>query len=128
MLPVAQTTMFDSSRQTIATENFILQRIYSRSLHWTVGCVVQLAYSIVQSGTAIRVTKSSRRRTARNLANCSTVVGVIHKLTVDEFVDNTCTLTTCCGEMVKLCISPQCRNYSHDLDRAHLSDTQSSQG
>ena len=28
-----------------------------------------------------------------------TVVGVIHKLTVDEFVDNTCTPTTCCGEV-----------------------------
>jgi len=29
----------------------------------------------------------------------SIVVGVIHKLTVDEFVDNTCTPTTCCGEI-----------------------------
>ena len=29
----------------------------------------------------------------------STVVGVIHKLTVDEFVDNTCTPTICCGEI-----------------------------
>jgi len=28
-----------------------------------------------------------------------TVVGVIHKLTVDEFVDNTCTLMTCCGQI-----------------------------
>ena len=30
----------------------------------------------------------------------STVVGVSHKLTVDEFVDNTCTPTTCCGEIL----------------------------
>ena len=29
----------------------------------------------------------------------STVVGVIHKLTVDEFVDHTNTPTTCCGEI-----------------------------
>ena len=29
----------------------------------------------------------------------STVVGVIHKLTVDEFVDHTVTPTTCCGEI-----------------------------
>jgi len=29
----------------------------------------------------------------------STVVGVIHMLTVDEFVDNACTLTTRCGEI-----------------------------
>jgi len=28
----------------------------------------------------------------------STVVGVIHKLTVDEFVNSTNTPTTCCGE------------------------------
>jgi len=28
-----------------------------------------------------------------------TVVGVIHKLTVDEFVDHTNTPTTCCGEI-----------------------------
>jgi len=30
----------------------------------------------------------------------STVVGVIHKLTVD--VDSTCTPTTCCGEIFKV--------------------------
>jgi len=30
----------------------------------------------------------------------SDVVGVIHKLTVDEFVDCTYTPTTCCGEIV----------------------------
>jgi len=30
----------------------------------------------------------------------STVVGVIHKLTVYDFVDNTCTSTTCCGEFL----------------------------
>jgi len=30
------------------------------------------------------------------------VVGVIHKLTVDEFVDCTNTLTTCCGEIYKV--------------------------
>ena len=30
---------------------------------------------------------------------CSNVVGVIHKLTIDEFVNNTCTLTTCCCEI-----------------------------
>jgi len=29
----------------------------------------------------------------------STVVGVIYKLTVDEFVDHTVTPTTCCGEI-----------------------------
>jgi len=29
----------------------------------------------------------------------STFLGVIHKLTVDEFVDNTCTPTICCGEI-----------------------------
>jgi len=29
----------------------------------------------------------------------STVVGVIHMLTVDEFVDYTKTPTTCCGEI-----------------------------
>jgi len=29
----------------------------------------------------------------------STVVGVIHKLTVDEFVDHINTPTTCCGEI-----------------------------
>ena len=32
----------------------------------------------------------------------STVVGVIHKLTVDEFADNTCTPTTCSGEIFKV--------------------------
>jgi len=31
---------------------------------------------------------------------CFTVVGVIHKLTVD--VDNTCTPTTCCGEIFQV--------------------------
>jgi len=29
----------------------------------------------------------------------STVVGVIHKLTIGEFVDRTNTPTTCCGEI-----------------------------
>jgi len=29
----------------------------------------------------------------------STVVGVIYKLTVDEFADHTNTPTTCCGEI-----------------------------
>ena len=29
----------------------------------------------------------------------STVVGAIHKLTVDEFVDHTNTPTTCCGDI-----------------------------
>ena len=32
----------------------------------------------------------------------STVVGVIHKLTVDEFVDCTNTPMTCCGEIFKV--------------------------
>jgi len=32
----------------------------------------------------------------------STVVGVIHKLTVDEFVDHTNTLMTCCGEIFEV--------------------------
>jgi len=40
----------------------------------------------------------------------STVVGVIHKLTADDFF-----------------LSPQCRNYSPDSDHAHLEDSQSSQ-
>ena len=30
----------------------------------------------------------------------STVVGEIHNLTVDEFVDGTNTPTTCCGEIL----------------------------
>jgi len=30
----------------------------------------------------------------------STVVGVIHKLTVNEFVDHTNTLMTCCGKVI----------------------------
>jgi len=29
----------------------------------------------------------------------STVVGIIHKLTVDEFVDRNSIPTTCCGEV-----------------------------
>ena len=33
---------------------------------------------------------------------CSTIVGVIHKLTVNEFADNTCTPTTCSGEIFKV--------------------------
>jgi len=32
----------------------------------------------------------------------STVVGVIHKLTVDEFVDNTDTPVTCYGEIFQV--------------------------
>ena len=44
------------------------------------------------------------------------VAGVIHKLTVDEFVDCTNTLMTCCGENL---LSPKCRNYSRDPDQAH---------
>jgi len=44
----------------------------------------------------------------------STVVGVIHKLTVDEFVD--------CANR-----SPKCTNHSRDHDHARLGDSQSSQ-
>jgi len=40
--------------------------------------------------------------------------GVIHQLTVDEFVDHTYTPTTCCGEIF---LSPKCRNYSRDRDQ-----------
>ena len=36
---------------------------------------------------------------SHSVTTCSTVVGVIHKLTVDEFVDHTNTPTTCCGEI-----------------------------
>jgi len=32
----------------------------------------------------------------------SAVVGVVHKLTVDDFVDNTCTPNTCCDEIFKV--------------------------
>ena len=52
---------------------------------------------------------------------CSTVVGVIHKLTVDEFVDHANTPTTCWRNF----LSPKCRNYSLDPDHAHLGDSQS---
>jgi len=44
----------------------------------------------------------------------STVVGVIHKLTIDEFVD--------CANR-----SPKCTNHSRDHDHARLGDSQSSQ-
>ena len=30
---------------------------------------------------------------------CSTVIGVTHKPTVDDFVDNACTPMACCGEI-----------------------------
>ena len=53
----------------------------------------------------------------------STVVGVIHKLTVGEFVDHTNTLMPCCG---KNFLSPKYRNYSRDSDHANLGDSQSS--
>ena len=46
----------------------------------------------------------------------STVIGVIHKLTVDEFVDCTNTPMTCCGEIF---LSPKCRNYTRNPDDAH---------
>jgi len=36
---------------------------------------------------------------AHSATTRSTVEGVIHKLTVDEFVDHTNTPTTCCGEI-----------------------------
>ena len=36
---------------------------------------------------------------AHSATTRSTAVGVIHKLTVDEFVDHTSTTTTCCDEM-----------------------------
>jgi len=45
----------------------------------------------------------------------STVVGVIHKLTVDDFVDNTCRPYT--DDLLRrIFLSPQSRNYSHDPD------------
>jgi len=40
---------------------------------------------------------------AQSATTCYTVVGVglIHKLTVDDFVDNTCTPTISCGEFLQ---------------------------
>ena len=48
----------------------------------------------------------------------STVVGVIHKLTVDEFADCTNTPTTCCGEIF----------YVHNVEIAHVTLTTPTQG
>jgi len=51
----------------------------------------------------------------------STIVRVIHKLTVDEIVDNTNTPTTCYGEIFKV---QNVEPYSHHPDYAHLGDSQ----
>jgi len=52
---------------------------------------------------------------------CSTVIGVIHKLIVDEFVD--------IDDLVwQNFLNPKCRNYSRDPNHANLGDSQSSQG
>ena len=43
--------------------------------------------------------RTTYNKPVHSATTSSTVVGVIHKLTVDEFVDKTCTPTTCCGEI-----------------------------
>jgi len=48
----------------------------------------------------------------------STVEGVIHKLTVDEFVDCTNTLVTCCGEIFQV----------HNVEITHVTLTTPTQG
>ena len=53
-----------------------------------------------------------------------TVIGVIHMLTVDEFVDHQYNYDL----LWRNFLSPKCRNYSRDPDYAHLGDSQSSQG
>jgi len=58
----------------------------------------------------------------------STIIGAIHKLTVDEFVDNICTPPTLHRRLAvaKFSLSPQCKNYSRDPNHAHLEESQSS--
>jgi len=53
----------------------------------------------------------------------STVVGVIHKLTVDEFIHHTNRHQRLSG--AKFPLSPKCINYSRHPDHAHLGDSES---
>jgi len=90
-------------------------------LHNSIGTTCTTSPKLIEVSELEGYSRPTYNELVHSATTRSTVVGVIHKLTVDVFLDHTNTTTTWCGDIFQL---QNVDKYSHDSDHAHLADSQ----